>query len=106
MHLSLSNIQDPEVRARLQAIPTGLTIPSADVDALLGNGEALVRDNPVIRQVAEEADFPPRGPTVITDAPAVANVAAAASSRRRAVGLASRDGAPAAPTRAETMRGK
>jgi hypothetical protein len=68
VHLSLSDVQNPAMRARLQAIPTGLTIPAKDVDALLAYGEALVRDNPVIRQVAAEADFPPRGPPVITDA--------------------------------------
>ena len=67
VHLSLSDVQNPALRARLQAIPTGLTIPAKDVDALLAYGEALVRDNPVIRRVAAEADFPPRGPPVVTD---------------------------------------
>ena len=82
VHLSLSGIQDPAVRARLQAIPTGLTIPSKDVDALLGYGETLVRDNPVIRHVAAQADFPPRGPAIITGAPAGAKMATRGSARR------------------------
>ncbi|MBV1799438.1 patatin-like phospholipase family protein [Siccirubricoccus sp. G192] len=49
VHLALSGIADPADRLRLQAIPTGLTIPDADVDALVGYGERMVRDHPVIR---------------------------------------------------------
>lgn len=40
---------DPEVRRRLQAIPTGLTIPDKDVDLLVEWGERLVVENPDIR---------------------------------------------------------
>jgi NTE family protein len=69
VHLALSDIQDPTWRDRLEAIPTGLTIPDADVDALVRYGEALVRDHPTVRAVATDADFPPLGPAVITEKP-------------------------------------
>ena len=59
VHIALSDITDPAVHARLAEIPTGLTIPRRDVDALVQYGEKLVRDNPVIRSVAAEADFVP-----------------------------------------------
>ncbi len=59
VHISLANIADAAVRERLASIPTGLTIPSADVDALVQYGEALVRDDPTIRAIATEADFVP-----------------------------------------------
>ena len=42
-------------RARLESIPTGLTIPDADVDALVQYGEKLVREHPAIRAVAAAA---------------------------------------------------
>ncbi len=66
VHLALSDIRDPEWRDRLSAIPTGLTIPDNDVDALLRYGEELVRNNETINAVANEADFGPRGPAVVT----------------------------------------
>ncbi len=66
VHLALSDIADPAARERLSAIPTGLTIPDEDVDALLRYGEALVRDNPEINAIAAGADFPPEGPAVIS----------------------------------------
>jgi NTE family protein len=66
VHLSLSDIHDPEWRDRLSAIPTGLTIPGDDIDALVRYGEELVREDTTINAVANEADFPPRGPVVIT----------------------------------------
>jgi NTE family protein len=49
VQISLSAIADPKLRARLQAIPTGLTIPDADVDALVSAGEALVQTNAQLR---------------------------------------------------------
>jgi NTE family protein len=55
VHVSLSGIDDPVMRARLEAIPTGLTIPDADVDALVAYGERIVRDHPVLRRLAAEA---------------------------------------------------
>jgi NTE family protein len=59
VHISLANIADSAVHERLAKIPTGLTIPRQDVDDLVRYGETLVRDNPVIRSVAAEADFVP-----------------------------------------------
>ena len=58
VHVSLSGIDDPETRARLQAIPTGLTIPREDVDLLVGYGERLVREHPVIRAMATDVVVP------------------------------------------------
>jgi NTE family protein len=43
VHLPLASIPDPQLRARLQAIPTGLTIPDEDVDELVASGEQLVQ---------------------------------------------------------------
>lgn len=60
VHVALSDIDDPAVRERLAAIPTGLTIPDADVDALLQHGETLITRHPTILRVAAEAGFPPR----------------------------------------------
>lgn len=58
VQLSLSDIADPVKRARLQAIRTGLTIPREDVDALVGYGEELVRDNAEIRALFDGAEPP------------------------------------------------
>jgi NTE family protein len=55
VHVALSAIDDPTWRARLGSIPTGLTIPDADVDALVQYGEQLVREHPAIRAVAAAA---------------------------------------------------
>jgi NTE family protein len=49
VHLNLARIPDPAVRSRLQAIPTGLTIPGEEVDLLVLWGERLVREDPNIR---------------------------------------------------------
>jgi NTE family protein len=56
VHLSLSGIADPQLRARLQAIPTGLTIPDPDVDLLVRSGEQLVQQNQAIRQLVSGLD--------------------------------------------------
>jgi NTE family protein len=40
IHLSLANVDNPADRARLQAVPTSLTIPAADVDMLVAYGGA------------------------------------------------------------------
>jgi NTE family protein len=45
IYLSLDQIADPAERARLQAIPTGLTIPKQEVDMLVEYGERLVLEN-------------------------------------------------------------
>lgn len=55
VHIALSGIDDPTERARLEAIPTGLSVPDADVDALVAFGERMVRDHPTIRAVAAAA---------------------------------------------------
>jgi NTE family protein len=51
VHISLAGIPDPELRQRLQAIPTGLTIADADVEALIAAGEQLVQQNAKIREL-------------------------------------------------------
>ena len=56
IHLSLADIQDAETRQRLQAIPTGLTIPDADVDALIAAGERLVQTNPKLLSLVSDLD--------------------------------------------------
>ena len=58
VHLSLQGITDPVVRARLQAIPTGLTIPDADVEVLVQQGEDLVQSNREIRELIDDLDTP------------------------------------------------
>lgn len=55
VHVALSAIDDPAWRARLETIPTGLTIPDADVDALVQYGEQLVREHPAVRAMAAAA---------------------------------------------------
>ncbi|MEO3471957.1 patatin-like phospholipase family protein [Roseomonas sp. CAU 1739] len=45
VRIALADVADPARRARLRAIPTGLTIPREDVDALLAAGEEAVRAN-------------------------------------------------------------
>jgi len=58
VHISLASIPDPQERQRLQAIPTGLTIPDADVDQLVSSGEHLVQQNEVIRGLISDLDGP------------------------------------------------
>lgn len=64
VHISLASIPDSQERQRLQAIPTGLTIPDADVDLLIGSGEHLVQQNDTIRGLISDLD----GPTVAISA--------------------------------------
>ena len=56
VHISLASIPDPRERERLQSIPTGLTIPDADVDALVASGEQLVQQNEKIRELISDLD--------------------------------------------------
>jgi NTE family protein len=58
VHISLASIPDAEKRQRLQAIPTGLTIPDEDVDLLVSSGEQLVQQNGAIRQLVSDLDGP------------------------------------------------
>jgi NTE family protein len=48
VHLSLQEIADPQLRARLAGIPTGLTIPDKDVDQLIEAGADEVRNSPAL----------------------------------------------------------
>lgn len=50
LHLSLAEIEDTAVRASLQQIPTGLTIPDEAVDQLVSAGESLVRGSSILRE--------------------------------------------------------
>jgi len=56
VRISLANIPDPQMRQRLQSIPTGLTIPDEDVDALVSAGEQLVQQNTKIRSLISDLD--------------------------------------------------
>jgi NTE family protein len=58
VHISLASIPDAQKRQRLQAIPTGLTIPDEDVDLLVSSGEQLVQQNVAIRQLVSDLDGP------------------------------------------------
>ena len=66
VHISLASIPDPQERQRLQAIPTGLTIPDEDVDLLVSSGEQLVQHNATIRGLISDLD----GPAVVVAAQA------------------------------------
>jgi NTE family protein len=57
VQISLSAIADEPTRRRLQAIPTSLTIPDADVDALVDEGQQQMRTNTTLRDLI--ADFEP-----------------------------------------------
>jgi NTE family protein len=57
IQVSLAGIADEATRRRLQAIPTSLTIPDADVDALVHQGETMIQTNPVLQDLI--ADFSP-----------------------------------------------
>ena len=54
VHFSLSGIQDEAVRRRLQAIPTGLTLEDADIDALVAAGESAIRDSLQLQRFKRE----------------------------------------------------
>jgi NTE family protein len=58
VHISLASVPDPQQRQRLQAIPTGLTIPDEDVDLLVSSGERLVQQNDTIRGLISDLDGP------------------------------------------------
>ncbi len=47
-HLSISGIQDEAVRARLQKIPTSLTLADEDIDLLVTSGSQAVAASPVL----------------------------------------------------------
>jgi NTE family protein len=51
IQISIAGVRDEAVRQRLQAIPTGLTIPDADLDRLVAEGETLVQQDETLRAV-------------------------------------------------------
>jgi len=57
IHISLAKLPSSPAQDKLLAIPTGLTIPRADVDELVAAGEAAVINSPALRQFL--ADYPP-----------------------------------------------
>jgi NTE family protein len=57
IQVSLAGIADEATRQRLQAIPTSLTIPDLDVDALVDQGRMLLQTIPTLLQLI--ADFDP-----------------------------------------------
>jgi NTE family protein len=63
IQLSLAGIANVAERKRLQAIPTGLTIPDADVDTLVAQGEKLIQTDPTLLGLITNLDARP-GATV------------------------------------------
>lgn len=59
VRIALADLPDPALRARLRAIPTGLTIPREDVDALMAAGEAAVRAHAPLRAFLSGAEDAP-----------------------------------------------
>ena len=58
IQISLAGIPDEAERRRLQSLPTSLTLPDADVDALVAAGETMIQNNPALLRLI--ADFAPR----------------------------------------------
>jgi hypothetical protein len=60
LRINLSDFDEPEMRARLVAVRTGLTLPRDQVDELVAAGEAMIHQH-----AAEIARFlGPAQPTV------------------------------------------
>ena len=57
--VSLADVEDPALRDRLRRVPTGLTLPRGDVDALVAAGEMVIRRNREIAAFLAD-DTPPR----------------------------------------------
>ena len=45
LRINLADFDEPEMRARLLAVRTGLTLPRDQVDELVGAGEAMIRQH-------------------------------------------------------------
>jgi NTE family protein len=58
VHVSLADVRDPALRDRLRRVPTGLTLPREDVDALVAAGEGVIRES---RPLADFLAEPPPG---------------------------------------------
>jgi NTE family protein len=63
VQISLNSVANEATRRRLQAIPTSLTIPNADVDALVNQGKTLLQTNPTLLDLI--ADFNPMTDTAV-----------------------------------------
>jgi NTE family protein len=59
VRIALSEHPDPALRARLQAIPTGLTIPARDVDLLIAAGEEMAQAHHGLRGFLDPAGAAP-----------------------------------------------
>ncbi len=55
LQISLAGIPNEALRQRLQSLPTSLTLPDADVDALVAAGETMIRSHPALLRLI--ADF-------------------------------------------------
>jgi NTE family protein len=71
IQVSLAGIADEATRAHLQAVPTSLTIPDADVDALVDQGQTLIRTNPTLLDLL--AGFDPESNAMIAAATRLEN---------------------------------
>jgi hypothetical protein len=58
LRVSLDALPDPVARARLLAVPTGLTLPPEDVAALVAAGEALPGAEPALSAFLAGLDAP------------------------------------------------
>jgi NTE family protein len=56
LHVALKDIKDPKVSERLSQIPTGLTIPDADVDLLAEQGATLIRTSEVLDEFRQSLE--------------------------------------------------
>jgi NTE family protein len=81
VRIALSDHPDPALRARLQAIPTGLTIAREDVELLVAAGEEMARTSPDLRAFIAGIDAPVAPPARVTLA-AIAAPAATSPPRR------------------------
>ena len=64
LRVSLSDYDDPDTRARLLAIRTGLTLPREQVDELVAAGEAMIRRHAgAIAGFLEPGPHSPAAPT-------------------------------------------
>lgn len=66
VHVSLAGMPDGPTKDGLLAIPTGLTIPRVDVDALVAAGRAAIRESEALRSTIQLLDQapPPRRTSV------------------------------------------
>ena len=51
---SLRDMPDPQLRARLQAVPTGFKLTTQQVDELIAAGRSLLRGNPEFRELLQQ----------------------------------------------------